>query len=78
MTEKIDWVEEIKNKHSVENEPLLETQLELFEKDIRQDERNKIISIITDDLKIECNASVKYVLESLVKEIEKKTGSYDN
>ena len=35
----------------------------------RCDERNNIVSIIEDDLKIEANGAVKFVLESLKKEI---------
>ncbi|NOR85905.1 hypothetical protein GQ473_07375 [archaeon] len=43
MSKKINWVSEILEKHNVENEPLLEEQLELFEKDIRADEHRKTL-----------------------------------
>lgn len=39
----INWIEEIVKVQNVENEPLLEEQLELFEKDIRADEHRKTL-----------------------------------
>lgn len=43
MSQKINWIDEIVKVQKVENEPLLEEQLELFEKDIRKDEHRKTL-----------------------------------